>query len=383
MANQFDIAIVGGGLTGVASARLLAERGFSILHFAPTFERDHRTSALMMPTVEFMRAQGLIKDPASIGTALENIRIVDATSRILRAPETLFQSCELDLPAFAYNFANAGLLAAFSDHTHQVKLVDARVERIAKTDAGFEVVDANGNVYSATSLVAADGKKSAIRAQFGFKTKQQRHAQSALVADLEFERPEANTSVEFHYENGPFTLVPAGGKKVNLVWLDQHDVLNDVATKDQAALEAAVFEKSHRLFGHAKALTNAFVFPLSNLSVEHAGRDGVFLIGEAAHAFPPIGAQGLNLGLRDVEDMLIAFSDLAPGFATHDAERASGRYDQLRGRDLKRTNSFVDGLYRSLVSDLLPAQALRHYGLWAIKTVPPLRKFAMRFGLGK
>lgn len=383
MADQFDIAIVGGGLTGLASARLLAERGFKIVHFAPKIEKDYRTSALMMPTVEFMLHHKLITDAPALGTPLENIRIIDATSRLMRSPETLFSARELYLAAFAFNFGNAGLLEAFSDHQFELKQVDARVSNIEKSDKGYELIAADGEVFSATAIFAADGKKSAIRSQFGFKTKQRDHAQSALVADFEFERPEERTSVEFHYENGPFTLVPAGGGKVNLVWLDTHRVLDDISRADKETLEAAVYEKSHRVFGHARALTKAFVFPLSNLTVETAGRDGIFLIGEAAHAFPPIGAQGLNLGLRDVEDALAAFDGLVTGFTFSESKQASDMYAEKRRSDLYRTNGFVDGLYRSLVSDLLPAQALRHYGLWAIKTVPPLRKFAMRFGLGR
>ena len=50
-------------------------------------------------------------------------------------------------------------------------------------------------------------------------------------------------------------------------------------------------------------LTPAFIFPLSNVSVDSAGMAGVILISESAHTFPPIGAQRLNLGLKDAADL--------------------------------------------------------------------------------
>ena len=42
----------------------------------------------------------------------------------------------------------------------------------------------------------------------------------------------------------------------------------------------------------------------------------------------------------------------------------------------------VDALFRSLLADFLPSQALRAGGLWALKLVPPLRRQAFGLGMG-
>jgi len=118
------------------------------------------------------------------------------------------------------------------------------------------------------------------------------------------------------------------------------------------------------------------VFLLSTLSVDTAGKDGVMLVGEAAHAFPPIGAQGLNLGLRDVADLSAA---LANGGSP---QAISADYARRRAGDLARTGTVVDALFRSLLSDFLPVQATRAGGLWALKLLPPLRKSAFDVGMG-
>jgi 2-octaprenyl-6-methoxyphenol hydroxylase len=123
------------------------------------------------------------------------------------------------------------------------------------------------------------------------------------------------------------------------------------------------------------------MFLLSTLTVDIAGKDGVVLVGESAHAFPPIGAQGLNLGLRDVADLAasLAATDLAaPGFAL----TLSDDYARRRAGDLMRTGTVVDALFRSLLADFLPAQAARATGLWALKLVPPLRRSAFDVGMG-
>ena len=110
MKPDADIIVVGGGLAGLAAAAGLARLGLSIIHLAPAAPPDRRTSALMMPSVDFLRRSGLVDDPAEIGHALTAIRIIDATPRLIRAPETLFEAAEIGLPAFGWNFANAVLL---------------------------------------------------------------------------------------------------------------------------------------------------------------------------------------------------------------------------------------------------------------------------------
>ena len=110
-------------------------------------------------------------------------------------------------------------------------------------------------------------------------------------------------------------------------------------------------------------LTPAHVFPLSTLTVDIAGKDGVVLAGEAAHAFPPIGAQGLNLGLRDVADLARRRSP-RPIVARPRLGRAPSATTTPSGArgDLARTGTVVDALFRSLLAEFLPAQALRAGG---------------------
>ncbi|HEX4297597.1 MAG TPA: FAD-dependent monooxygenase, partial [Devosia sp.] len=128
-------------------------------------------------------------------------------------------------------------------------------------------------------------------------------------------------------------------------------------------------------------LTPAHMFLLSTLSVDVAGRDSIVLVGEAAHAFPPIGAQGLNLGLRDVADLAAALA-ATPGTGPDFGRAVAADYARRRAGDLMRTGTVVDTLFRSLLADFLPAQVLRAGGLWALKLAPPLRKAAFDIGMG-
>ena len=383
MNQDADVIVTGGGLAGLAAAVSLARVGLSVIHLAPTAPPDRRTSALMMPSVEFLRKAGLIGDPAEIGEALVAIRIIDATPRLIRAPETLFDAREIGLTAFGWNFANARLLALFQAAAPDIGL---KTRNLAVTDYRREgnlgtVTLEDGTRLRAPLVVGADGKKSLIRASAGITPREHRFDEAALVCDLELDRPIGGTSIEFHYPHGPFTLVPAGGNRANLVWIDEEHLLRQIQAAGPDALRAALLERSQRLFGNISLASPSFVFPLSTLTVDTAGRDGVALVGESAHAFPPIGAQGLNLGLRDVADLLAAVEATdrnAPDWGI----AASGDYARRRSGDLARTGGMVDTLFRSLLADMIPSQALRAGGLWALKLLPPLRRQAFALGMG-
>lgn len=379
-----EIAVTGGGLVGLATAIAVARRGFSTLLLAPTAPPDSRTSALMRPSVDILLENGLISDPDSLGTKLSYIRIIDATNRLLRAPEALFDSKEAGFDGFGWNFTNAELLATLYDVAKKQKnlrILTTPLREFSRHEDGFELHTEAGDVLNCKLLVGADGKGSMVRTGAGIGVRNHQFEQSALVCDLILERPIGETSVEFHYPNGPFTLVPAGNLRTNLVWIEKADTLVALRDRGEDAVLAKLQEQSQNLFGTLKFASPTFVFPLSTLSAQTAGRDGIVLVGEAAHAFPPIGAQGLNLGLRDIDDLLVSLTAVSSKQANW-ADQVSAEYANRRRGDLQRTASMVDGLFRSLLSDALPAQALRAGGLWALRSLPNLRKRAFSQGMG-
>lgn len=384
MSTVFDAIVVGGGLAGTAAAICLARTGLHTAHVAPRAPKDRRTSALMTPSVDFLVRSGLVDDPARLGHALAGIRIIDATGRLVRSPETLFRAEEAGHAAFGWNFGNADLMDRFRE-----VVTGTALETLETSVTGFRrdgplgrLVTSSGIELSAPLIVGADGKTSLIRSAVGITTRETRFAEAALVCDLDLGRPLGDTSVEFHYPRGPFTLVPAGGSRANLVWIDAEDRLREAQAQGPEALAALFREKSQRLFGQITLVSPSVVFPLSVLTVEEAGRDGTVLVGESAHAFPPIGAQGLNLGLRDVEDLIGAISGVdrsQPDWA----QKVSSAYAAQRAGDLARTTGMVEALFRSLLMEALPSQVARAGGLWALRVSSGLRRQAFSLGMGQ
>lgn len=383
--RKADAVVVGGGLSGLAACVAVAQTGLEVVHVAPKAPPDRRTSALMMPSVQYLQEAGLIGTLSDYGHPLTEIRIIDATRRLIRAPETLFDAREIGIDAFGWNFANSRLNAAFEKAKagyDNVQSVEAVMSNLKVGADSSLLTLSTGEEIEAQLLVGADGKRSRVREEGNFRARETGFREAALVCDLKLGRSIGGTSVEFHYPHGPFTLVPAGADRANLVWIDERDVLDAAKAGGDEGLLAAFMEKSQGLFGTIELESAAHIFPLSNLSVEKAGADGVVLVGEAAHAFPPIGAQGLNLGLRDVADLAVAL-EKANGKDKGWAKAVARDYSGARSADLKRTGAMVDGLFKSLLADMLPMQAMRAGGLWALKLVPGLRRQAFAMGMGR
>lgn len=382
--RRYDAAVVGGGLAGRAAALAVARAGLSTVHLAPPGPPDRRTSALMGPSLASLAALGVLGEPPDFGAPLRRIRIIDATSRLVRAPETVFDSTEAGLDAFGWNLPNAMLAdrcEAVARTLPHLTTVPEAATRIEVTGTGTRLALTGGDAIEAALVVGADGKGSPVRGAAGIAARERAFEEAALVADLDLGRPLSGELVEFHYDRGPFTLVPAGGGRANLVWIDARGVLEAARAGGPDELVRRFAERSQHLFGAITLAGPAFVFPLSTLSVATAGARGAVLVGEAAHAFPPIGAQGLNLGLRDVADLsaaLAAADRVRPDWAV----AVSTDYARRRAADLARTGTMVDALFRSLLSPLLPAQAARAGGLWALRLLPGLRRRAFAVGMG-
>jgi 2-octaprenyl-6-methoxyphenol hydroxylase len=120
-------------------------------------------------------------------------------------------------------------------------------------------------------------------------------------------------------------------------------------------------------------------FPMSGLTCDKLVAERIALVADAGHFFPPIGAQGLNLGLRDVAQLVESLE--MHGMQDAGAPRALAHYDKRRRGDVATRTLSVDLMNRSLLMHALPVDFMRSAGLAAMAYVGPLRRALMREGV--
>lgn len=401
-----DAIVVGGGPAGLTAAIVLAEGGLATVLIGPRpGQADNRTTALLGGSVTALETLGVWQRCRDQAAPLRVMRIVDDTGRLWRAPEVKFDAGEIGLEAFGYNIENRHLVAALAARAEalpNLRLIDDQVVEVTPGDDGVSMVLKSGERLSAPLVIGADGRRSLCRAAAGMTLDEHSYPQVALTVSFGHSRPHRDASTEFHTPTGPFTVVPLRGafpgevgtgspsgnateqklgQRSSLVWVLDPDDSEDIAALDDDELSAEIERASHSILGKVKVEPGRGLFPLRVGSAKPFAKHRIALVGEAAHVIPPIGAQGLNLGLRDAASIgeLAVEAHRHGGDIGNDALLA--RYDRMRRADVGSRTFAVDLLNRTLLSDLLPAQGARGLGLYMIDRIGPLRRNVMREGV--
>jgi 2-octaprenyl-6-methoxyphenol hydroxylase len=381
----FDVVIVGGGAAGLTAAVSFVRDGFeTCLVGSLASRRDGRTVALLNGSVRFLDALGVWTELAASAAPLETMRLIDDTGSLFRPPPATFQAAEIGLDAFGWNIENAVLvdgLAAAARSMPGLHLLDVQATGMELSGSGAMVSLANGSTLQAGLVVAADGRNSALRQRAGIPTRIWSYPQSALTTILAHDRDHRETSTEFHTRHGPFTLVPLPGRRSSLVWVTRPEEAERLAALSDAELASAVEKQAQSHLGAMRIDGPRAAVPMTGLSVERYRASRLALVGEAAHVFPPIGAQGLNLGLRDVASLRDAVVDARMAGRSPGSDEALGGYQRSRDLDVRLRTAAVDSLNRTLLSAFLPADFLRGAGLLALSQLGPLRRIVMREGV--
>ncbi len=380
--GRADVAVVGGGLAGLVAALLIRKAGVEVVLVAPPRPPDRRTTAFLGESVEILRRTGAFEPIAAEAQPLRAVRIIDATRRLIRAPEVRFDAADMGLPVFGYNVPNQPLLGALDDAVAgaAIRRVRAAASDVAPGDDSVAIAAANGERIRARLVVAADGRGSLARAAAGIGVVTgPSTGQAALVCDLRHDRGHDDVSTEFHTESGPLTFVPLRRDRSGLVWVTTEAEADRLRRLPADRLAERIEMASRSVFGRILLEGEAQTFPLGSAIAERLGANRIALVGEAAHVLPPIAAQGFNLTLRDVAVLaeLVAGHAADPGAADLLAD-----YDRRRRPDIAARAQAVEYLNRSLLSDFLPVQGVRGLGLMALGRVPALRRALMRLGLG-
>ncbi len=380
--QHYEIAIIGGGLAGQVAALALGRAGRKVcLVAAAPRHDDGRTTALMDQSVRYLERLGVWEKILPSTAGLSVMQILDGTNRLLRAPPAQFRASDIGLAAFGYNIPNKalaevldGALAAEPNLTR----IETNVDSVAVQTDKVTISISGGEVIEVDFVIGADGRKSITREAAGIDVRKWSYQQSAVVLNFAHTLPHGNVSTEFHTESGPFTQVPLPGSRSSLVWVVRPEEATRLTNLSTEELSATVEARMQSILGKVTVEGKAQAWPLSSMMAERFGTGRVALIGEAAHAFPPIGAQGLNLSLRDsmtLADLLSAERD-RPIPAD-----AGDRYNRRRRPDVMSRTFSVDLLNRSLLTDLLPVQMVRAAGMHVLNAVSPLRNALMQEGV--
>jgi 2-octaprenyl-6-methoxyphenol hydroxylase len=393
--ERVDVLVAGGGVAGLTAAAAFASAGFATLCVDPvppvtasgSEGSDTRSTAFLLPAVALLERAGLWDALAPHAAPLRIMRLVDAGGDAGRVRDSVdFRAEEVGADLFGYNLPNWLLRREMVSRLGPTLRAPAAVARVTTRIREAIVALASGDQVRARLVVAADGRDSFVRTEAGIGVRRWGYGQKALVFTVTHALPHEDVSTEIHRSGGPFTLVPLpdkdGAHASAVVWMEEGPKAAALAAMPVEAFEAALDLRSCGVLGELRLASPRRLWPIVAQLASRLDGPRTALVAEAAHVVPPIGAQGLNMSLRDVATLLDLCVAARAAGADIGAPELLARYHRARYGDLLVRMAGLDALNRAAMAGARPLRELRRAGLAALHGIAPVRRAAMRLGLG-
>ncbi|MGF1474727.1 MAG: UbiH/UbiF/VisC/COQ6 family ubiquinone biosynthesis hydroxylase [Geminicoccaceae bacterium] len=383
-----DVVIIGGGLTGLATAAALVSGGVetALLERRPLGETraatfDGRVTAVAYGSQQFLQRIGVW---AGVEPTAEPI--IDIIVEEPGTPGRVhYDHRDIGSDPLGWIAENRHLRASLIDRLEgdpSVSMVAPVEITSLDRDVTRVLIETDRGMIRARLVIAADGKFSGVRDEAAIAFRDWRYHQTGIVCTLKHERPHHGRATERFYPDGPFALLPLPGRRTSIVWALANDTAEAVtALDDQGFLEEVGARVGDRL-GELSLEGPRYAYPLNLVWSERFTARRLALVGDAARGIHPIAGQGWNLALRDVASLAELVSEqvglgLDPG-APHVLER----YERWRRFDATTLALVTDGINRLFANDLTPVRVARSLGLSAVDRLPPLKRLFMRHATG-
>ena len=398
MKQRYELAIVGGGITGLAIAALLVQSRhagalrLTVIDAAPRprFDPDDdialRVSAISTGSACMLDAAGawdtIIKERAC---PYEHMRVWDGEDDP-EGPSTLcFDADEFAVPQLGFIVENVLLQDAILkilDRTDVNLRFDTPIAGITLADAGYSVKLEDGRELDADLLIGADGARSLVRESAGIEVTRRHYAQTAFVTHLRPQEPHAATARQRFLDDGPLGMLPLADGRISVVWSTSHETARQAMSASDDELGMMLTEASDDVLGKLAAAGPRGTFPLSAQHARNYVLPRLALIGDAAHAVHPLAGQGANLGLADAS-ALSAVIEEAIKKDEHPGDRpVLRRYERARKGANATMLHLMTGLNQLFGAGSPTIGELRRAGMRLFNVSGPLRERAVRTALG-
>ncbi len=385
--GSVDIAIVGGGMVGMATGVGLAKAGFQVAVIdphrpeAPAGEPDLRVSAINRASERWLRELGAWQNlPAE--------RLGPYTAMAVWDKDSLgkigFDAADLDEPNLGHIIENRAIAYALwqvAERQSNLTLHLTRPKAMALGEREAWLTLDDDTLLSARLLVGADGAQSWVRQQAQVPLTFRDYGHHALVATIRTQRPHDQVARQVFLPQGPLALLPLADPNLcSIVWSCPPEQAASLAAVDAATFGQRLTAATEARLGTLTLASERATFPLTMRYARDFVRPRLALMGDAAHTIHPLAGQGVNLGFGDSQalvNLLAQNRQRDPGEA-----RLLNRYGRARKAAAQEMLAAMDG-FRWLFDGSNPVKkGVRDLGLNLVDHAAPLKKRLLSHALG-
>ncbi|MTI12392.1 hypothetical protein E1189_05005 [Sansalvadorimonas verongulae] len=393
-------------MVGAAIGCALGQAGLSVALVDPVvpepFEAgtvpDIRVSALSPASVEFLQKVGAwntIKSmrlcPYRRMAVWEKLQEPLSRQQITsRFNQTLFDCKEVGAEELGFIVENRltqlGLHKVIETLDTVSIISPAQPTSLKITEDGPRLTLNNGEVVSGKLLVGADGANSFVRKQAGIGLFSEDYEQRALVATVEIPAGPLDITWQAFTPTGPLALLPlpsSGGKGyASLVWYNHPENVEHFMSLSDEEFLHEVRKHFPEELPELLSLAERSFFPLTRRHASSYIKEGVVLVGDAAHTINPLAGQGVNLGFQDATCLAEVLCKAASEDKNLGSVSVLGEYQKQRRPENARMQRVMDIFYHAFSNELLPLKVARNIGLAIGGRFPFGRKVVMRYAMG-
>jgi ubiquinone biosynthesis UbiH/UbiF/VisC/COQ6 family hydroxylase len=387
--DVFDVAVVGAGMVGAATALCLAQGGWRVALVEASEPSPWRSGDDVG-----LRVSALSRASREL---LDRLGVWDAIAAARAAPfrrmcvweddsEITFDSASEGLAELGHIVENAlvadRLWAALTRESGVEIHCPAEVAELSQ-DAGHATLGlADGRALRARVVVAADGAASPLRTMAGIAVDGRDYGQKGLVLHVQPELPHQDTAWQRFLPGGPLALLPLSDGRCSIVWTRPAEEAGRLLDMPEEELSELLTEASGaRLGGLAVASARAaFPLRLGLARTYQAGR--LVLAGDAAHVVHPLAGQGVNLGFLDVAALIEVLERARAAGRDIGAADVLRRYARWRASENAMAARGFDAIERLFGYEHEAVAIMRRQGLSIANRIGPLKRFFLRHAAG-
>jgi len=389
--HEVDLAVVGGGMTGLAFGCAAAHAGADVsvidplpLPLSADAPFDGRVTAIARASRYLLDGIGVWPKLEAQAEPINDIEVSEHASPF----RVFYDHHDVGREPLGHIVENRAIRAsliekarALSGKNLTLALPDKVRHFTAKTDRTLIELE-SGDQIEARLVVGADGRNSICRKEAGIDVLRFDYRQIGIVATIAHEKPHDGLAVERFFPDGPLAILPMQNDRSSIVWAADQELANTLIKLEDDDFLGELEERFDQRLGEIALAGPRFHYPLSMAQAKRYTDTRLALIGDAARAIHPIAGQGWNLALRDVAALLeVAIDALRLGLDPG-SPAVLRQYERWRRFDSLALIAITDGLNRLFANDFLPLKLARECGLGLVQRTPPLKRFFMQHAMG-
>ena len=310
---KYDFTIIGGGLIGTLVSILLSRNGFKCCLIERNSCEEINNLKKFSP-LSLNHRSILILKKFSLWNE-EYISAAPITGLIMKCFNSLnrlqFSSSDIDLEYLGYvvnkfslqkYFINAANKQEGLDIVDNSSVVEIK-QKINQTSYVIRTSSEKPKSIQSEFVILSDGEPSSLKDKLEFKTHYHHHDQTSYLVDCggSFE---AGVAAQLFNEDGIFALVPYSTTKTSLILTLNDDRKDKYINKNNKVNIDQIQKVYSNYLKNIKTVKITGSYQLKSSKSDAIIRNNVLLLGNTSQLLHPVGAQGFNLGIRNIETII-------------------------------------------------------------------------------